>query len=197
MLFWILLFILVFEYSGDYPVGFYPMTLCAEGYDFSDHGNDGQAFYVTYNDLPSMADNAMTFSSDDTYFLIEESSTLDTEYHITIIVHILPSSNGSVISYGGYDGSLVNQKLGLEIVDESLVFKVVSRDSSVEVMLQYDDLEMNTLSYVAASYDYNTGVAKLYVNNNEVATENIALADGSIPTLATDDDIYVSFNDVY
>lgn len=139
--------------------------MCAGGQDFSEHDNSGAALNVEYVDVGDALDAAMRFLGDETsYFTtVSSSETLDVQYHVTLLLHVYPESNGTILNFGTESG------LGLSIVPDGdshkLVFQVKPRDGSATMTAEFTQIEIETRSYIAATYDYSTGQATVFVNN--------------------------------
>lgn len=96
-------------------------------------------------------------------------SDLDTRTSITLLLHVFPTGNrGSILSFHE-DG------LGLQICQEGVIdgkgilsARFVWRDITHPPALAKAVFNMNSWNFIGASYDHETGIARLWHDGNEV-----------------------------
>ncbi len=109
---------------------------------------------------------------------LPNSGGLDIKYSMTLLMWIFPE---------GQDGPLFNYRpsggwgVHLWIVNRAFFCHFVRRDGSFVTYLSSQSLNKGQWYYVGASYDYSTGVNRLWVDGTEVAQTNLGVF-----TLGTD-----------
>ena len=125
-----------------------------------------------------MLDGATSFKgSQDSYFGVPAADIFDTQYHLTILLHVYATSAGDLLHFVGGD-------VRLSLVDNSgnldLEFTVEPRDGvAANGVVTVPNFPVDTWKYVAATYDYNTGSATLYKDGSPSATLSTALNPSS------------------
>ncbi|XP_078603985.1 atrial natriuretic peptide receptor 1-like isoform X3 [Branchiostoma floridae x Branchiostoma japonicum] len=101
-------------------------------------------------------------------------SILDVRQSLTVLVKINGSANGNGTIFS-YDGS------GMELRQQDgkgLSARFVRRDGHFLKQVKKDDvLTPDEWNYIGVSYDYRTGIAKLWHDGKEVAGESIGIVD--------------------
>ena len=157
--------------------------MCADDRDFSDHANYGNLYDIDHTDYGSspstlMLDGATSFKgSQDSYFGVPADAVFDTQYHLTILLHVYATSAGDLLHFVGGD-------VRLSLVDNSgnldLEFTVEPRDGvAANGVVAVGNFPVDTWTYVAATYDYNTGSATLYKDGSLSDTLPTALSSSS------------------
>ncbi|XP_035661360.1 uncharacterized protein LOC118405741 isoform X2 [Branchiostoma floridae] len=101
-------------------------------------------------------------------------SILDVRQSLTVLVKINGSvnGNGTIFSYDG-SGMELRQQDG-----KGLSARFVRRDGHFLKQVKKDDvLTPDEWNYIGVSYDYRTGIAKLWHDGKEVAGESIGIVD--------------------
>ena len=109
-------------------------------------------------------------------------SDLDTRTSITLLMHVFPVGNrGPILCF--HEDSLGVQiwQEGLEDGKGILTARFVCRDFSQPLALTKAVLTMNAWNFIGASYDHDSGIARLWHNGNAVDEKFI----GSKMELAT------------
>ena len=152
------------------------MTVCADGIDYSDYGNTGIEYDVDFTDFTNVVDGATVFKGLLTsYFEVPAADIFDTKFHLTILLHVHPSSAGDLL-YFSDDG------VRLSLVDSAgnydLQLSVEPRNGSVDpVVVTYSNFPGDVWTYVAVVYDYNTAAATINIDN--VAGTPVSFASSS------------------
>ena len=106
----------------------------------------------------------------DSYIEVPRSPALDTKWSITILFYIFPiSSSGPIINYK-VDGSGVQiwQLPGTTAAKNQIMVRFNKRSLRYTTKLQMECLEVKNWNYIGASYDYDSGIARLYKNGQEL-----------------------------
>jgi hypothetical protein len=105
--------------------------------------------------------------SSDSFILLPNNGGFDTRYSITILTWILPEQRyGPIFSY----------KSGLGIWISSswkLIAHLVFKGHQISETIESDSLVFMSWNYIAISYDYHSGSAKLWIGNRTVASRNV------------------------
>ncbi len=163
------------------------MTSCMASSDLSEFGHTGTVNDVTYVDGPQGDTLAATrfIGSTSSNMVINNSPKLDTQYSITILVHLNVEGVGTVLNFG------TDRGLGLSIITTNENFKIVfhprTRDEGLGLVQADTNIPTNKWVYVAAVYDYVTGVGTLYLDGNAGATFQL----DAQTAIHTQQDIYV------
>ena len=108
--------------------------------------------------------------TENSFIELPNDGGLDTEYSLTILMWIYPE---------GQEGPLFNYKPGhgwavhVWMVGETFFCRFNKRGLFHVPYLTSHPLTVGQWRYVGASYDYNTGVNRMWVDGIEVAQENI------------------------
>ena len=98
----------------------------------------------------------------------------DTRTSITILAFVFPLGDcGPIITYGtcGYGVQIWQEPLEPEYSQSgtgTLAACFVTRDLTVAIPIRKAVLNINAWNYIGASYDYTTGIARLWHNGEEV-----------------------------
>ena len=152
------------------------MTVCADGNDYSDYGNNGTEYDVDFTDFTNVVDGATVFKgSMASYFEVSAADIFDTKFHLTILLHVQASSAGDLLYFEDYG-------VRLSLVDNAgnydLQFTLEARDDAMDpVVVTYSNFPGDVWTYVAAVYDYNAAAATIYIDN--VAGTPVSFASSS------------------
>ena len=97
----------------------------------------------------------------------------DARRSITILAFIYPTGgSGPIISYerSGFGVQIWQEQEGFNAGMGTLTAWFVGRDLSVAFPIRKTVLKINAWNFIGASYDYNSGMARLWHNGNEVET---------------------------
>ncbi len=127
----------------------------------------------------------------DSFIELPNNGGLDTKYSITVLMWIYPE---------GQEGPLFNYRpsrgwgVHLWIVGAAFFCRLNRRDGFIVAPLSSQSLNTGQWYYVGASYDYSTGVNRLWVDGTEVAQTNLGTftlgTDYPVRIGAKIDDIY-------
>ena len=168
-------------------VAYYPFNGNAN--DESKNNNDGIVHgAILTKDRYSNINSAYKFDGHNDYIEIPNSSRIDTRYSISIFAWI---------NSEGKDGPIVNYcsncwGVHFWIVNGNGLFvRFVRRDLDLTTYLSMGNIILkDQWEFVGATYDYSTGIAKLWHNGREIKSLNV----GKI-TLATQFPIRIGFRD--
>lgn len=108
--------------------------------------------------------------SSTSYITLNNNGKLDTRYSMTILVWVYPKSNGPILNY---NTNLLAVHFWI-VSGLKLFVRFQVRAYSILNAQSYN-LAANTWSYVGASYDYSTGLVKLWIDGNTVIQANIGV----------------------
>ncbi|XP_070535747.1 uncharacterized protein [Ptychodera flava] len=170
-----------------YPIGLWPLNEAYGAKDATEYGNDGGVTGVSLTTGPNGETNGAYYFTGSTgsYMEISNDGSLDTEYSITMLLWVYPESSEAPLfhfypaSWGVYLWQIATTELHC---------RFTFRDGSTPTTLVADVLTLNEWHYVGASYDYNTGLAKLWYNGEDVDVQDIG-----IKTLRTNYNIRVGY----
>ena len=112
----------------------------------------------------------------------QAGSDLDTRTSITLLIHVFPVGNrGSILSFHEDGIGVQIWQEGLEDGKGILTARFVWRDFSQPPALTKAVLTINAWNFIGASYDHDSGIARLWHNGNAVDAKFI----GSKMELAT------------
>ena len=112
----------------------------------------------------------------------QAGSDLDTRTSITLLIHVFPVGNrGPILSFHEDGIGVQIWQEGLEDEKGILTARFVGRDFSQPPALTKAVLTMNAWNFIGASYDNDSGIARLWHNGNAVDAKFI----GSKMELAT------------
>ena len=104
----------------------------------------------------------------------QSGSFIDTRTSITLLMNIFPTGNrGSILSFRESGGGIQIFQDG--VVDGKGVLKLqfARRDLSQTPALTKAVLKMNAWNFIGASFDYDSGIARLWHDGNEVEAKYI------------------------
>ena len=153
-------------------MAFWPLDTEALLRDTSGNGNHGvlggNATLVARAD-GTRAGAYQFFGKKDSFIEFPNNGAYDTRYSITMLMYIYPQGSLGPIFNFQRDALRMNMYGG----DSSLIAQFRDRDrSQVDIVDQWD-LKLNQWYFVGASYNYNTGMAKLWMMDQVVNQEYI------------------------
>ncbi|XP_077999182.1 uncharacterized protein LOC144452048 [Glandiceps talaboti] len=155
------------------PVGFWPLDRFSQLKDTSGNGNHGEAVGASLvTDIDGSSAGAYTFAGNANSYIEfpNEGGAYDAQKSITMLAYINPSGNAGPIFNFKRDGWGAHL---WQTAPDQLFVRFVKRDMVFTDAVTADVLTQNEWSFVGASYNYDTGDAKLWQNGKEVATLNI------------------------
>nr|XP_002741904.2 PREDICTED: uncharacterized protein LOC100369743 [Saccoglossus kowalevskii] len=164
------------------PVAFWPLNSEYGLDDVSGNGNHGTATGAVLNDdAYGRCTGAYEFTgNENSYIEFPNNCAYDTEYSLTMMAWVYPTGvDGPIFNYDNDGwGAHLWQTDASGAPDEFVRF--VRRDRSFTDHLIVE-LNMNQWNLFAATYDYNTGMARLYLDGVLKTSLDIG-----VTTLATD-----------
>lgn len=158
-------------------VAYYPFK--GDAKDKSANSNHGLVFGATLiQDRFGAENNAYDFDGIDDYIELKNSDSLDTKNAISIFAWIKSQgSAGPILNYcTNCWGVHLWETAGIS--GNELFVRFTDRNLSVTTALRVDDVLVDgEWAFVGATYDSNTGVAKLWLNGNEIENINIGKFD--------------------
>lgn len=130
--------------------------------DQSESNSVATATNVTFaNGLIGNSDGSVQFPGISSgQITIENNGKLDTTYSLTVVVNLYLDQTGPILNWG-------NNEIGVGFFYEKpkLSFRLQERDSgfAFQETVETANLNEETWYYVAVTYDYNDGLAKMYV----------------------------------
>ncbi|XP_078699443.1 atrial natriuretic peptide receptor 1-like isoform X7 [Branchiostoma floridae x Branchiostoma belcheri] len=182
-------------YSGTHlwktgPVGLWPLNSKSESEDVSksctwqENGDGTTKRDWVFNNNDGDLSSSVTLAPDrgSYYFggypgskmVIPSVDGLDVRQSLTVLVKIQPSNgiNGTIFGYNGSGMEL------LQLGSTGLSARFVRADGTILKSVNKEGvLEPEKWNYVGATYDYRTGIAKLWHDGKEVASESIGIVD--------------------
>ncbi len=158
------------SFADSTYVAFYPMTSCTGGQDLSEFKNEATMYSVTHiTGVEGEPAAGTQFAGLPTsYMSIPTTPNIDVQYSMTILVHVLVEGPGPVLNFG------TSQSLGLHIISSGLdshdiLFLPVEREGSISLKRADSPIKSGEWVYVAATYDYKSGMGKLYLDSKSVS----------------------------
>ena len=164
----------------------YALDGCTEGADLSVNRLHARLFNTWPVEGPTGEHAGATYLQKDKLsygYINNTEGILHTEYAITVLLHVYPETDGTLVYFGDDTSNLT-----LSLADNELRFRYIATDENGGVTeTEVKSLAMNAYDqwyYVAATYDYNAEQLRLSVNGAVVAA--------ALPrvTLPTDRDVY-------
>ena len=132
--------------------------------NFTDHSSNRHQVVrgdVSFDDgILGEPSGSIAFSGDRASDLsIASGNSLDTTYSLTVVMNVYLEKSGPIINWGSEDG------VGLYYDSGKLTFFMKERGEpfSFRDSMEVSNLKKKTWYHIAATYDYNTGKAFLYV----------------------------------
>ncbi|XP_077999868.1 uncharacterized protein LOC144452619 [Glandiceps talaboti] len=160
-------------------VAFWPLDKDFNLQDTSGNGNHGAAVGASLvADAQGTRTGAYNFAGNgNSYIEFPNNGAYDTQYSITLLAYIYPTGNSGPIFNFKRDGWGAHM---WQTAPTQHFARFVRRNLSFTTALAVNVLTQNAWNFVGASYNYNTGEAKLWLNGNVVQTMNIG-----VTTIAT------------
>ena len=161
------------------PVAVFPLNKRCAGLELVSRANLATISQVTWSagETDGVHNGSLQLLGTANSFVIipnHPGSDLDTRTSITLLMDVFPTGNrGSILSFHE-DG------LGLQICQEGvlggkgvLTARFVWRDITQPPALTKAVLNMNSWNFIGASYDHESGIARLWHDGNEVEAKYI------------------------
>ena len=154
------------------PVAVFPLNSKYQTREIESRVPQGNPVGVSLADGPDgKAGGSYAFAgSAGNYIEFPNNGALDVQYSITMLCWVYPT---------GKDGPLFNYKrtgswgVHLWVVFGQLLVRYTHRNYQFTPHLLGGILPVNQWSYVDSTYDYNTGIARLWVDGRQTAQSNI------------------------
>ncbi|XP_032228392.1 uncharacterized protein LOC116611884 [Nematostella vectensis] len=178
---WLLLFYLEINFQGAYgkampkPIALYNFTLPYGYEDMSGNGlpqvNLGRNIRMAEGPWGNQ-DGAFQFiGHEHSWADIPKSYHADTRYSITALLWVRQETSGPILLYDKYSLKGVNFWFR---TSTELYLQIPERGTGTKYGAStYSNLTTNTWHHVGFTYDYSTGLQRLYVNGTMVAERNI------------------------
>ncbi|XP_019641847.1 PREDICTED: uncharacterized protein LOC109483295 [Branchiostoma belcheri] len=154
------------------PVGLWRLTKQYGLTDTSGNGNDATGENVTLgNGAYGELEGSYVFSGSSTsYIEIPNDRTLDTRYSLTILASVYPTGqSGPLLQYG-------DSTSGVHMWQDSTYFlnaRLFSRNAVRNQTTRARCLKPNQWNSVGLTYDYNSGILKLWYEGLEISSADI------------------------
>lgn len=114
---------------------------------------------------------------------IENIAMLDTTYSLSIFLNVYADETGSIVNYGN------ERSVGLyyDKASSEIVFRLVKRNTTQMFLELKTKLDAKKWYHVGGTYNYNTGLARLFVDGKQGDVSSTPRTD----MLATDSAIYL------
>ncbi|XP_070546460.1 uncharacterized protein [Ptychodera flava] len=159
------------------PVAFWPLDKDAQLTDASGNGNHGVngGGAILVPDAGGTLAGAYHFtSSGNSYVEFPNNGAYDTRYSIHMLMYIYPQGTHGPTFHFKRDAWGVHMEGG----DSSHFVRFCVRNSLAFTQeLSVNTLQLNQWNFIGASYDYNRGIAKLWVMNQVVLSMNIGVVE--------------------
>lgn len=159
--------IFFFHVDVQNPVALYPLNAAYTTKDMMGLQPDGISSNVQLAVGPdgNSEGSYQFWGTPDSFIELPNNGGLDTQYSLTVLMWVYPE---------GQDGPLFNYRPagGWEvhywIVSGKFFCRMVKRDGSSVPNLLSHHLKLGQWSYVGASYDYSTGINRMWVDETEI-----------------------------
>ena len=171
-------------FSAIEAIALFALDGCTEGADLSGNHLHAELSGTWPLEGPTGLHTSATYfrSDEQSYGYINNTGVLDTKYAISILVHIYPETDGTLVYFGdernGMTLTLLNKEISFSYY-ETDVNNVKTETKVTKTINKYEQWY-----YVAAMYDYNAQELRLSVNG-DVSVENKPRME-----LPTDTDYY-------
>ena len=107
------------------------------------------------------------------YIELPNNGGLDTQYSLTLVMWVLPEGqDGPLFNYRPSSGSWA---VHLWIAGAKLFFRLANRNDVLTATSLTSPISWGQWIYVAASYDYSNGVARIWINGIQVGQTNFGV----------------------
>lgn len=166
-------FICLFIVSGSFDASaFYPLNNLYKGRDLSKNRNpSGQL----HNVRPAPGPDNLPLGSfyftgiANSYIRFPKSRCVDAKRSMTIVVWVYPEGSGPIFHY---HPSSWGVHLWMASTN-TILAKFVPRNFRTVPTISSRGIKPNQWNYIAASYDFKTGVATIWLNSAPIAQRNI------------------------
>ena len=174
------------------PTAVYPLNGQFGTRDLSSNENPpGIPYYVQLAPGPfGQPDGSYQFSgSSNSYIELLNNGGLDTRYSMTLLLWLFPeNTDGPIFNYGtDYYG------VHFWIVNNELFARLTNRDGVYAQLALTKALRHNSWNFIGTSYDYDSGVHKLWVEGTVYDMQNVGTVQlsthGSVRLGALDGDL--------
>ena len=142
--------------------------------DSSGNGNDGEINGATWDNGKS--GKALSFDGAGDFVHIPESVSLDTRLHITISAWIYPTKDGPIVNYQ-HPGGTWGTHLWIT-APSNLFVRVIKKDGSFTTNIVCPT-SLKEWHHVATTYDYDSGIVKLFLDGKECQSLNVGVTEQS------------------
>ena len=120
----------------------------------------------------------------DSYITLPNNGGLDTQYSLTVLMWVYPQGqDGPLFNYS----PAVGWRVHVWVVGGRFFSRMSNRNGATATNLQSPNpLSLEQWTYVATSYDYNTGITRMWVDGTEVGQLNIG-----VHMLGTNFDVHI------
>ncbi|XP_019624450.1 PREDICTED: uncharacterized protein LOC109470109 [Branchiostoma belcheri] len=156
------------------PVGLWRLNKLYGLTDISGNGNDATGEGVALGTgMYGEPEGSYVLSGNSTsYIEIPDDRTLDTRYSLTILASVYPTGqSGPLLHYG-------DNSSGVHMWQDSTYFlnaRLFSRNATINQTTQAQYLTLNQWNSVGLTYDYNSGILKLWSEGLEISSTDIGV----------------------
>ncbi|XP_078665528.1 uncharacterized protein LOC144907954 [Branchiostoma floridae x Branchiostoma belcheri] len=156
------------------PVGLWRLNKLYGLTDISGNGNDATGEGVALGTgMYGEPEGSYVLSGNSTsYIEIPDDRTLDTRYSLTILASVYPTGqSGPLLHYG-------DNSSGVHVWQDSTYFlhaRLFSRNATINQTTQAQYLTLNQWNSVGMTYDYNSGILKLWSEGLEISSTDIGV----------------------
>ncbi|XP_035672790.1 uncharacterized protein LOC118413477 isoform X9 [Branchiostoma floridae] len=156
------------------PVGLWPLNKQYGLADISGNGNDVTGVNVALGTgVYGEPEGSYVMSGSSTsYIEVPDDRTLDTRYSLTILASVYPTGGaGPILQYG-------DSASGVHLWQDSTYFllaRVYSRNATSNQTTQARCLKPNQWNFVGLTYNYSTGMLKLWYEGLELVSTDIGV----------------------
>lgn len=155
------------------PVALYPLNAAYTTKDMMGSQPDGIASNVQLAVGPhgDTGGSYQFWGTSNSYIELPNNGGLDTQYSLSLVMWVLPEGqNGPVFNYRPSGPWAVH----LWIVNGNLFFRLANRND-VMVSSLTSPVNWGQWIYVGASYDYSSGIARLWINGTQVKQSTLGV----------------------
>ena len=157
------------------PIALYPLNAAYTTKDMMGNQPDGISSNVQLADGPdgNCKVSYQFMGTPDSYITLTNNGGLDTQYSLTVLMWVYPQGqDGPLFNYGPPGGWRVH----VWVVYGKFFSRMMNRiGSMVDALFSPNPLSLEQWTYVGTSYDYNTGITRMWVDGTEVGQLNIGV----------------------
>lgn len=142
--------------------------------DASGNGNSGEINGAKWG--KGKFGSALSFDGGDDFVAIQPSASLDTRTNITISAWIYPTKDGPIVEYQ-HPGGTWGTHLWIT-APSNLFVRVIKRDGAFTTNIVCPT-SLKEWHHVATTYDYSSGMVKLFLAGKECQSLNIGVTEQS------------------